>query len=198
MKPRRSQIALLTGVVATCLAIATPAAAQEVALTVGRLLGDDVGDDGGGGLLSTDFADANLFGVRAGVGLLLVDVEASLLTGKSGLFEDTEHATDARFTYLEGAAVVRLFPGPVAPFLAAGLGLHRIALDGPDHTTLGYNVGVGLKVALGAVGVRADLRDHITPLDVEDLGPELAEALGEDGSTTLHNFELSLGLIVRF
>lgn len=196
MSPRTRIIAMVTTLVLATAA--GPVHAQEVALTVGRLLGDDLIDSD---ILPTDFSDATLFGVRAGTSLLLVDVEASLLIGNSELFEDTAFATDARFTYLEGSAVLRLLPGPIAPFVAAGLGLHRIALDGPgdlDHSTLGYNFGAGLKIALGSLGVRADLRDHVTPMDLEDLPPDLVDALGLDESETLHNFEISAGLIVRF
>lgn len=203
MEPRTSIHRVAAFLLLASLGVAAPAHAQEVSLTVGRLLGDDLvdSDPGLGDYLPSDFSDATLFGVRASAGLVLVDVEGSLLIGNSALFEGTPMAVDARFTYLEGSAVVRLLPGPIAPFLAGGLGLHRISLEGPgdrSHTTLGYNIGAGLKVGLGSVGVRADLRDHITPLKVEDLSPDLAEALGAEGGTTLHDFEVSFGLTIHF
>lgn len=187
-------------VIAGGLLLPFHASGQEVSLTVGRFLGDDVAD-GPGGLIPTSFGDAGLYGVRVGMGLLLVDVEGSVLIGNTSILEDTPFALDARFRYLEGSVLLRLLPGPVAPFVAAGIGWHRLSLDlagVPDYDTVGYNVGAGVKVQLGALGVRGDIRDHVTPLRIEDLAPALADALGIDSGKSLHNFEVSVGLVLSF
>lgn len=184
-------------------ALPTEILAQEVSLTVGRFLGDDLVDAGAGpgDLLPTSFRDAGLYGVRVGVGFLLVDLEASGLIGSTAILDDTPFEVDARFRYLEGSVLLRLLPGPVAPFLAAGVGFHRLSLDLPgvdSYQTIGYNAGAGIKVTLGGFGVRADVRDHITPVDLDEIAPALGEVLGLDADRTLHNFEVSLGLVLSF
>lgn len=193
----------IAAAIAALFLMPAAAEAQEVSLIVGRFLGDDLirPDVSVGDFLPTSFADTNVYGVRVGFGLLLIDAEASFLTGKSALFEGTPVETDTRFTYLEGTLVVRLLPGPITPFLAAGGGLHRVSFSGPgdpDFTTFGYTVGVGAKVMLGKIGARADVRDHITPMNVADLDQDVLDFLGLDADATLHNFELSVGLVVRF
>ncbi len=94
-----------------------------------------------------------------------------------------------------------ILPGPVAPFLAGGVGYHRIGfgLEGAEsYSGLGYYVGAGLKFKLGKLGVRGDLRDHITPIKLDSLDPAVAEAIGLDKNVTVHNFELSAALVISF
>ena len=105
------------------------------------------------------------------------------------------------FFYAEIALAVNLVPGPISPFLAGGIGYHRISFDVVDadnYTTLGYNVGIGMKFGLGAVAARVDVRDHITPLKIDAIDPDLLPMLGLTADKTVHNFEMSLGLVLSF
>ena len=179
------------------------AGAQELALTVGKFLGDDVLDSVPivGPPAPVGFADGTLFGARFSMGLLFVEVEASLATAGSKVLAETPGEFSARFTYAEGGLLVRLFPGPVSPFLAGGLGYHRIGwgLEGADsYGRMGYYIGAGLKFGLGKVGVRGDLRDHITPIKLEGHDPGVASAIGLKEDVTVHNFELSVALVISF
>ncbi len=176
--------------------------AQEIGFTFGRFLGDDVPVELplGGAPESLAFAESSIYGGRLGLGLLLVDVEASVTTTNSKLELGADSALDASFLYAEGAVLLKILPGPIQPFLAAGVGLHRIRWGGElaEYTKLGYLVGAGVKLALGSVVLRGDLRDHITPLKLEELDPILVGLLGLPGDKTLHNFELSATLSLRF
>jgi len=132
---------------------------------------------------------------------LFAEFEATLATAGSKVLAETPGEFSARFTYAEGGVLVKLFPGPVAPFLAGGIGYHRIAwgLEGADsYGGLGYYIGVGLKVGLGKVGVRGDLRDHITSIKLDGLDPGVAAAIGLEDDVTVHNFELSVALVISF
>lgn len=179
------------------------AEAQQISGVFGRLLGDDVLDRAPlvDSVEGVEFADANLYGARVAWGLGGLELEASVVYSSTSLLEETALEVDASFLYGEGNLVLGLLPGPVTPFVTGGLGLHRISLDIPGadaETKLGYNVGAGVKVGLGGFGVRADLRDHITPLDFADIDPAFAEALNLLESKTLHNVELSLGVMFTF
>jgi hypothetical protein len=63
---------------------------------------------------------------------------------------------------------------------------------------VGYIFGGGLKVAVGTLGLRLDLKDHITPLDVTQLGPEFLQIVGIAESTNVHNVEFSGGITIKF
>jgi len=199
----RKSAAAVMAVGLLVLAVPGEAVAQEIALTAGRFLGDDVLDDLPviAGPDSIGFGDGTLFGLRFSMGAALVDLEATLATAGSNLLGGTDAEFGARFTYAEAGAALKIFPGPVAPFLAAGIGYHRIGfdIDGADsYGRLGYYAGVGLKVKLGGVGIRGDVRDHITPINVDSLDPLVAETLGLTEDRTVHNFELSVGLVISF
>jgi len=98
------------------------AEAQELALTVGKFLGDDVLESVPvvGPPARVGFADGTLFGARFSMGLLFAEFEATLATAGSKVLAETPGEFSARFTYAEGGVLVKLFPGPVAPFLAGG------------------------------------------------------------------------------
>lgn len=190
---------------ALILVMALPGAAeaQQVSGVFGRLLGDDVLDQAPfvGSVQGVEFADANLYGARVSWGLAGPELELSVVYSPSKLLENTRLEVDADFLYGEANVLLGLLPGPVEPFVTGGIGLHRISLDIPGtdaETKLGYNVGAGVKVGLGGLGVRADLRDHITPLDFADIDPQFAEALDLLEGNTLHNVELSFGLMFSF
>jgi len=183
------------------LGFAAPAAGQEVSLTVGMFLGDDLLEPVRPEVPAVTLQDATIFGARFNLPVALVELEATLLTGKTGVFVDTPLETGVRVFYGEVGALLKLLPGPVAPYLAAGLGLHRLSFDvdgGASTTELGYMLGAGLKIGLGGFGARVDLRDHITPLDADSIDPAVVEILGLDVNTTLHNFELSAALVLSF
>ena len=191
----------LTAVAA--LACPRTAGAQELALTVGKFLGDDVLESVpvAGPPARVGFADGTLFGARFSMGLLFAEFEASLATAGSRVLADTANEFSARLAYAEAGVLMKLFPGPVAPFLAGGVGYHRIGwgLAGADpYGSLGYYVGAGLKVGLGKIGVRGDLRDHITPLKLASLDPAVAAAIGLQKDVTVHNLELSVALVIGF
>lgn len=194
---------------AACLALAlgvvVPGAvgAQELALTAGPFLGDDVLESIPvvGAPDRIGFADGLFLGARFTFGLIFAELEATLATAGSSLLADTEGEFSSRFTYAEGGVVFKILPGPVAPFLAGGVGYHRIGfgLEGAEsYVSLGYYVGAGLKLKLGKLGVRGDLRDHITPIKLDSLDPSVAEAIGLDRNVTVHNFELSAALLISF
>ncbi len=195
--------ALSLAVVLFVVAVPGRVAAQEVALTVGKFLGDDVLETIPivGPPARIGFSDGTLYGVRVSIGALFAEVEATLASAGSSVFADTDDELSARFTYAEAGAVIKLFPGPIAPFIAGGIGYHRIGwgLEGSSsYGTMGYYLGAGLKVGLGKIGVRGDLRDHITPIRLDGLDPAVAAAIGLEDNTTVHNFELSVALTIGF
>jgi hypothetical protein len=184
-------------------AVPATASAQEIAITVGRFLGDDVLDEVPivGPPAAVGFADGMLYGVRFSMGALFAEFEATLASAGSKVLADTEGEFSARFTYAEAGVAIKIFPGPIAPFVAGGIGYHRIGwgVDGASsYGNVGYYLGAGLKVGLGKVGIRGDLRDHITPIKFESLDPLVAAAIGIEDNVTVHNFELSVALTLSF
>lgn len=201
MSKKSGALCLALGLVVLLWPVA--AEAQELALTVGKFLGDDVLESVPvvGPPARVGFADGTLFGARFSMGLLFAEFEATLVTAGSKVLVDTPDEFGARFTYAEAGVLVKIFPGPVAPFVAGGIGYHRIGwgLEGADsYGGLGYYLGVGMKVGLGKIGVRGDLRDHITPIKLEGLDAGVIQAIGLEGDVTVHNFELSVALVISF
>jgi opacity protein-like surface antigen len=101
--------------------------------------------------------------------------------------------------------VIVILPGPVSPFVTAGLGLHYLNFNVADlvsfdRSKLGYNFGGGLKVNASRVSFRLDLRDHVTTFGFDDLGLGIiGDLIGlSDSEARLHNVELSFGLGIRF
>lgn len=188
--------AVLVGVLLSPVA----AFAQEVALTVGRVVGDDLLDAVNDGV-GLGFGDAGIYGARVSLGAILLQAEGSILYSPTDLFVDTPGQLGSSITYAEIALAVKVVPGPIGPFLAGGIGYHRIGFDvvnADNYTTLGYNVGAGVKIGLGAVAARIDVRDHITPLKIAEIDPDVLPLLGLTEDKTVHNFEMSLGLVLSF
>lgn len=193
----------LLGVMLVALLAPAPAAAQEVTIVVGRFGGDGIADAVGLPDVVGDAGldDAALYGGRIGIGFFPFDLEASVVVSPTSVFAGTIFETDVRVLYAEVNALVTILPGPVSPFVTGGIGLHSFKLDvgnDPSESRLGYSIGGGVKVSLGRLGVRADFRDHITPIDLADLDPAFLGALGLEDDLTLHNLELSAGLTLGF
>jgi len=199
-QPARLLVAV-AGVVGLVLAAPTEARADggEFTFSVGALLGDDL--DLGVSALEAGFDDSPLYGGRLGWYGWPLGFEGSVMyspSGLSGRVGVEVGELDARVLYAEANLVLVLIPGPVSPFVTGGIGLHSIALDDDDfeHDGFGYNFGGGVKAAIGPVGLRVDVRDHVTSFDVEDLVEPLEILVTEDA--TLHNIEVSAGVSIRF
>lgn len=186
------------------IVVPQPAAAQEVSFVIGALIGDSFKDVLGIVNLPTiaeDFENAPLFGGRVGASAFPFAIEGSIIYSPSAVNLTGGSSYDAKLIYAEAELQIIIFPGPVQPFVGGGLGLHHIRLQvgtTPTETVLGYVLGGGLKLAFGSVGARVDLKDHITPLKVEDLDPEFRQTLFLVRDQTLHNVELSGGITIRF
>jgi len=186
------------------LLVPQPAAAQEVSFVIGALIGDSFRDVLG--ILdlpniAQDFKNAPLFGGRVGVSAFPFAFEGSIVYSPSAINLSGGSSFDAKLIYAEAEVQLIIFPGPVQPYIGGGLGFDHIRLQtggNPSETVLGYVLGGGLKLAFGSVGARVDLKDHITPLKVDNLDPEFRQALFLVQDTTLHNVELSGGITIRF
>ena len=202
----RNRLIVLALVTMTGIAFLAPAraSAQEIGFVLGRFVGDDLLERAPviGPLGSVSITDATVYGGRITFGAVLFALEGSVIYTPTSVTLGVGGTTlSAKFLYGDASVVLQILPGPISPFVAAGIGLHRISWgeNGIDsYTTVGYNAGVGIRVGLGGLGVRADLRDHITPIKLADLDPNLVNLLGLQGDVMLHNFELSATLLLRF
>ncbi len=202
----------LTAAVLVSLSNAGNAAAEgEVTFVFGASISGDISvlndqfnfDD-----VQTAVKNSPLFGVRLGSYGYPFGIEGSLIYSPSGLtggaFDDLVEA-NASILYTEANVVIVIIPGPVSPFVTAGLGLHYLNFNVADLVSfdkakLGYNFGGGLKVNASRVSFRLDLRDHVTTFGLGDLGLGfIGDLIGLSGSDArLHNVELSFGLGIRF
>ena len=157
--------AVLLGVMLSPVA----AFAQEVALTIGRVVGDDVLDavDDGVGL---GFGDAGIYGARVSLGAILLKVEGRFSTARSiCLSTPPRNSAPASRTPRSPWPSI-WFPARSVPSWRAASGITESRSMWSMRTITprwGYNVGVGMKIGLGAVAVRVDVRDHITPLKID-------------------------------
>ena len=197
---------LLVSMLITATGLLLPATAHAgptVSFVLGALIGDQLTDvlQSNPGFLREKFDNAVIFGGRLGWSAFPFAVEGSLVTSPSGLTSFGGSSFDARLTYAEADIQVLLFPGPISPFVGGGIGFHNIKLSilsEPSETVIGYVFGGGVKATFGTVGLRVDLRDHITPLKVDELDEDFRLVLGIAEDTTLHNIELSGGLSINF
>lgn len=201
--PRHAVVVLLVAVVASLAWPGRAAADTEVTGVVGAFIGDDLRDVLGvrPSNIDEDFDNAPLFGGRLGYSVFPFLAELSVVVSPSAVNRDGTTAFDVRAVYAEAGVFLLLFPGPLSPFVGGGIGLHRFTLDAgdsPTETITGYHFGGGLRLKLGTLGVRVDARDHVTPLNADDLGEEFKALLGlaEDGN--LHNIEVSAGVTLTF
>jgi len=208
---RRKILAALTAAFAT-LAIASSARADgEISFVFGAsisgnisVLNDDLDFDD----VETAVKQSPLFGVRLGSYGFPFGFEGSLIYSPSGLtgaaFDDLIEA-NASILYTEANLLIIILPGPISPFVTAGLGLHYLDFDIADllsfnRSKLGYNFGGGLKVNASRVSFRVDVRDHVTTFGLDDVGIGIiGDLIGlSNTEARLHNVELSFGLGIRF
>ena len=186
------------------LLIPEPAAAgPELTFTLGAMIGDSLTDvlQIRPQNLSEGFTNAPIFGGRVGWSAFPFALEGSLLYSPSAINIANLGSISANLVYAEAEVQILLLPGPVAPFIGGGIGIHSMqltTLNIPRETMLGYVFGGGLKVALGTLGLRVDLKDHITPLDVTKLGSQFLQIVGIAESTNVHNVEFSGGITIKF
>ena len=190
----------------TSLMLFAPAPASagpELTFVLGAMVGDSLTDvlQIRPNNLTEGFENAPIYGGRVGWSAFPFAIEGSLLVSPSAINIANSGTLDARLIYAEAEIQLLILPGPVSPFIGGGLGIHNMRLDigtQPSETTIGYVLGGGLKAAFGSFGVRVDVKDHITPLDVTELGDEFIAALGIAETTRSHNVEFSGGLTIRF
>jgi opacity protein-like surface antigen len=191
--------------------VGTAAADGEVTFVFGASISGDISvlnDNFDFNDVQTAVKNSPIFGLRLGSYGYPFGIEGSLVYSPSGLtggaFNNLVEA-NASILYTEANAVIIIIPGPVSPFVTAGLGLHYLNfniadLASFDKAKLGYNFGGGLKVNASRVSLRLDLRDHVTTFGLDDLGLGLiGNLIGLSGTDArLHNVELSFGLGIRF
>jgi len=202
---------LLAAAAVVSLSIAGKAGAEgEVTFLFGASISGDITvlDDLDVNQVETAVKNSPLFGLRLGSYGFPFGIEGSLVYSPSGLtggaFEDLIEA-NASILYTEANVLVIILPGPVAPFVTAGLGLHYLSFNiadlvSFDRSKLGYNFGGGVKINASRVSFRVDLRDHVTTFGFDDLGLGIiGDLIGLDETEArLHNVELSFGLGIRF
>lgn len=194
------------------LAMASSARAEgEVAFVFGASISGDISvlnDNFNFDDVQTAVKNSPLFGLRLGGYGFPFGFEGSLIYSPSGLtgsaFDDQVDA-NLSILYTEANVLVIILPGPVAPFVTGGFGLHYLGFNFADlvsfnRAKLGYNFGGGLKVNASRVSFRVDVRDHVTTFGFDDLELGIiGELIGLSGAEArLHNVELSFGLGIRF
>lgn len=188
----------------TALLSPAPAAAgPEVTFVLGGMIGDSLSDvlQVRPGNLTEGFDNAPIFGARLGWSAFPFALEGSLLYSPSAINIAGVGSLDADVVYAEAELQLIILPGPVAPYLGGGIGIHsiQVAADSvPRETMVGYVFGGGLKVAIGTLGLRVDLKDHISPLQFNELSPQFRQVVGIAEDANVHNVELSAGLTIRF
>lgn len=203
MRTRHLLVSFLLISAVTLLIPAPAAAGPELTFTLGAMIGDSLADvlqirpDN----LTEGFKNAPIFGGRLGWSAFPFALEASLLYSPSAISIANLGSISANLVYAEAEMQILILPGPVAPFISGGIGIHSMQLTAgniPRETMLGYVFGAGLKVAVGTLGLRVDLKDHITPLDVTKLSPQFLQILGIAENTNVHNVEFSGGITIKF
>ena len=179
------------------------AAIPAVTFVLGSMIGDSLSEVLQVRLatLTEGFKNAPILGGRIGWSLFPFGVEGSLLYSPSAIDSTGGDSFGAGIMYAEVEAQMLLLPGPVSPFFGGGIGLHSIKLQvgaTPRETVIGYVFGGGLKATFGTLGLRVDIKDHITPLKITELDPNFVDALGTAVSNNLHNIEFSGGVTIKF
>ena len=191
--------------------IATDDAHAESALTVfgGANIGGDLSllSDGGNFDLQTSIKNSPIFGMRVGSYRFPIGFEGSLTYSPSAIIGGINDQLDIKtnILYVEANVLVIILPGPIAPFVTGGIGIHYLnfdlaALTTTSQTKFGCNLGGGLKINVARVALRVDIRDHATTLGLNDLGLGIiGDILGlASTDARVHNVELSFGVGIRF
>ncbi len=203
MRTRWLLAGLLSLPMATLLPPLPASAGPELTFSLGAMIGDSLADvlQVRPENLTEGFQNAPIFAGRLGWSAFPFAVEGSLAYSPSAVQIAGLGNLDANLVYAEAELQILILPGPIAPFVGGGIGIHSIqlqSLDVPRETTVGYIIGGGLKAAIGSLGLRVDLRDHITPLKVNEVGEEFLRVIGIVEDTRIHNVELSGGVTIRF
>ena len=201
----------LLGVVVCFLGLGVNEARADgaVSFVLGAGLGGNLTALDNGNLdIETAFKNSPIYGLRVGSYGFPIGFEGSLLYTPSalvgGIFDDQIQAT-ANILYTEANVLVILMPGPVAPFVTAGAGLHYLDFNIADFlklnkAKLGWNWGGGVKVNVARMQLRFDVRDHISTFGLGDFGlGDLGTLFGlAQTDVRVHNVEASFGIGVRF
>jgi opacity protein-like surface antigen len=157
--------------------------------------------------VTSSIKNSPLFGLRVGSYGYPLGFEGSLIYSPSGLtggaLNDLIQA-NANILYVEANLLLIILPGPIAPFVTGGAGLHYFNFNIADlvsfnNAKFGYNLGGGLKINASRVTFRIDLRDHVSTITLDDFSLGLiGDLLGITLESRLHNVELSFGVGIRF
>ena len=189
--------------VAVVVLSASPADASEFTFSLGSLLTDKSPYSGAVEFRrpeSPSLLVAGRFGSYEG----RVGFEGSITYSAKALrlsLFDGALTSDARAIFGEFNVLVNILQGSFQPFVTAGLGAHVYELTdikADSVVKFGYNFGAGLRYVSGKFVFRGDVRDHVSSLDISDFGLGLEDVIAGDGSGTVHNIELSLGIGVIF
>jgi hypothetical protein len=130
----RKHVAIALIVSGMVIAIpSTSLAKGEITGVIGGLLGGDLNNVLSGNIsVGGAFENGPLYGVRLGWIIPLFGLEASYVYSPSGVslsIPNVQTGVNSKVHYLEGNALWIIIPGPVAPFVTAGAGLHYYDLD---------------------------------------------------------------------
>ena len=203
MHTRHLLIILLLISMVTLLIPKPAAAIPAVTFVLGTMIGDSLSEvlQVRLGRLTEGFENSPILGGRMGWSLFPFAVEGSLLYSPSAIDSTGGDSFGASIMYAEVEAQMLILPGPVSPFFGGGIGLHSIKLQvgtTPRETVIGYVFGGGVRATFGTLGLRVDIKDHITPLKITELDPNFVDALGTAVSNNLHNIEFSGGVTIKF
>jgi hypothetical protein len=203
---------IVTAMLSLPLLSARARADSAVTFVFGGSIGGDVSVLKQNGLdfqsIQAAIKNSPVFGARIGTYHFPIGVEGSLiyspavLTG--GAFNDILQAKTG-VLYTEANLLLIILPGPVAPFVTGGFGIHSLDFNVADFVSFrktkpGYNFGGGLKVNASRLALRVDVRDHVTTIGLEDVGLGIiGNILGlTTTSARFHNVELSVGVGLSF
>ncbi|HXV60975.1 MAG TPA: hypothetical protein VEK15_09805 [Vicinamibacteria bacterium] len=158
--------------------------------------------------LETAFENSPIFGARVGSYGFPFGFEGTIAYSRANLTGDVLGGAPEVTTnifYAEANLLVIVLPGPVAPFVTGGFGLHYLDFNIGDFASLdkskfGYNFGGGVLFNVARVGLRFDVRDHVTTFGLGDFGLGFVGGLIglADSDARIHNVEVSFGLGFRF
>lgn len=164
--------------------------------------------DGGGVDLETALKNSPVFGARLGIYSFPIGFEGSLTVSpaalEGGAFDGALQG-DTNIVYTEANLLLIVLPGPVAPYVTGGVGVHYLDFQiadivSFDQTKFGYNFGGGLRMNISALALRFDVRDHVTTFGIDDFAFGIIGGLvgiGEN-DTRIHNVEVSFGIGLSF